>query len=200
MKSTNIFEVEHKVTREQRWARNGHKAAVVWFTGLSASGKSTLAIRLEQRLFDLGHQVYVLDGDNMRRKLCADLGFSAHDREENIRRIGEVAALFAESGQIVISAFISPYRADRALARRAVGDNFHEIYLSADVEICARRDPKGLYAKARKGEIDNLTGVSAPYEVPKTPDLTIDTGTLSVDESLDILVDYVMRNMALSGD
>lgn len=194
VKSENIFKVEHRITQNQRWARNEHKGTVVWLTGLSASGKSTLATMLEKCLFDLGYQVYVLDGDNMRHGLCADLGFSARDREENIRRIGEVAALFAESGQIVISAFISPYLADRELARKAADGNFHEIYLCADVDVCARRDPKGLYAKARKGELAEFTGVSAPYEAPEIPDLAIDTGALSVDESLDMLVDYVRRN------
>jgi len=196
-KSQNISKVEHRITRDQRWSRNRHKGAVVWFTGLSASGKSTLATLLEQRLFELGRQVYVLDGDNVRHGLCSDLGFSAHDRQENIRRIGELAALFAESGLIVISAFISPYRSDRRLARRACGNNFHEIYLQASLDVCEERDPKGLYAKARNGEIPDFTGISAPYETPEAPDMTVDTGALSVDESMDIIVDYVERNVAL---
>lgn len=195
-KSKNIFRVEHRVTQEQRWARNGHKGAVIWLTGLSASGKTTLATSLEKRLFDLRCQAYVLDGDNVRHGLCADLGFSAREREENIRRVGEVAALFAESGLIVISAFISPYRADRAAARAAAGNNFHEIYLSADVGVCARRDPKGLYAKARRGDIGDFTGISAPYEPPASPNLTIDTAALSVEESLSVLLDYVKRETA----
>lgn len=196
-KSQNITRVEHRITSDQRWSRNSHKGAVVWFTGLSASGKSTLATRLEQRLFERGRQVYVLDGDNVRHGLCSDLGFSADDRQENIRRVGELSALFAQSGLIVLSAFISPYRSDRHLARRACGENFHEIYLQASLDVCEERDPKGLYAKARKGEIFDFTGISAPYETPEAPDMTIDTGVLSVDESLDIIFDYVERNVAL---
>jgi bifunctional enzyme CysN/CysC len=163
----------------------------MWFTGLSGSGKTTLAFELEQQLFSRGYQAYVLDGDNVRHGLSSDLGFAHEDRTENIRRIGEVAALFAEAGTIVISAFISPYLSDRSLARKAVGEGFHEIYLSADLAICEARDPKGLYKKAHSGEISDFTGVSAPYEGPKRPDLIIDTGELSVEGSITLLMDYV---------
>ncbi|MFC1673852.1 adenylyl-sulfate kinase [Pseudomonadota bacterium] len=197
VKSQNITKVEHRIDRDERWSRNNHKGAVVWFTGLSASGKSTLATMLEQRLFETGRQVYVLDGDNVRHGLCSDLGFSADDREENIRRIGELAALFMESGLIAISAFISPYRRDRRLARKAAGGNFHEIYLQADLEVCEKRDPKGLYAKAREGVIKDFTGISAPYEAPEAPELVVDTGTLTLEESVDMIVDYVERHVAL---
>ena len=197
VKSKNITKVEHRISCDDRWAKNGHKGTVVWLTGLSASGKSTLAIMLEQHLFELGHNVFVLDGDNVRHGLCSDLGFSAKDREENIRRIGELAALFAESGLIVITAFISPYQRDRRQARIAADENFHEIYLDASIEVCEGRDPKGLYAKARRGEIDDFTGISAPYEAPENPELAIDTGTMTIDESLDAVVDYIQRNISL---
>ncbi|MCK5167493.1 MAG: adenylyl-sulfate kinase [Rhodospirillaceae bacterium] len=197
IKSKNITKVEHRIKRDDRWAKNGHRGAVVWFTGLSASGKSTLATMLEKRLFELGRNVFVLDGDNVRHGLCSDLGFSAKDREENIRRIGELAALFAQSGLIVITAFISPYQRDRRQARIAVGENFHEIYLDASIDVCEGRDPKGLYAKARSGEIADFTGISAPYETPENPELIIDTGAMTVDEGLDAIIEYVEKNTAL---
>ena len=200
IKSTNITAVSHRVAKEARWRANRHQGGVLWFTGLSGSGKSTLAFELEQRLFAQGYQVYVLDGDNVRHGLNSDLGFSPEDRAENIRRIGEVAALFAEAGYIVISAFISPYRHDRRQARRASSDIFHVIHLSADLEICERRDPKGLYVKARRGEIPDFTGISAPYETPLHPDLAIDTGKLNVEQSLDILIDYVEEAFSLPED
>lgn len=191
IKSKNITAVAHRVTAAERNGVNGHKGGVLWFTGLSGSGKTTLAFELEQRLFAKGYQVYVLDGDNVRHGLNSDLGFSPQDRAENIRRIGEVAALFAEAGNIVISAFISPYRDDRRLARSAALDGFHEVYLSADLAACEARDPKGLYKKAHLGEIADFTGVSAPYETPENPDLEIDTGTLGVEDSIGLLIDYI---------
>ena len=197
IKSTNIQAVEHTVSRSMRGARNGHLGGVLWFTGLSGAGKSTLAIELEQRLFTKGYQVYVLDGDNVRRGLNANLGFSPEDRAENIRRIGEVAALFAEAGMIVISAFISPYRNDRERARAAAGDGFREIFVHADLEECERRDPKGLYRKARTGEIAEFTGVSAPYEPPEAADLVIDTGSTPIEESVLALIDFVEREFEL---
>ncbi|MHA1536461.1 MAG: adenylyl-sulfate kinase [Alphaproteobacteria bacterium] len=198
VKSTNIQAVEHAVDAGMRGARNGHQGAVLWFTGLSGAGKSTIAIELERRLFAKGYQVYVLDGDNIRRGLNANLGFSPDDRAENIRRVGEVAALFAEAGMIVISAFISPYRSDRERARAATGDGFREIFVHADLKECERRDPKGLYAKARAGEIAEFTGISAPYEAPENADLVIDTGSLSVEDSVRALVDYVAREFELT--
>ena len=196
VKSSNLTAVEHRVTAPARAARNGHAGGVLWFTGYSGAGKSTLAVEVEQRLFRKGYQVYVLDGDNIRHGLNANLGFSPDDRAENIRRVGEVAALLADAGFIIISAFISPYRADRERARAAAtayGDRFHEVYIEADLETCERRDPKGLYRKARRGEIDEFTGVSAPYEPPETPDLVIDTAATSVDDCTARIVDYVER-------
>jgi bifunctional enzyme CysN/CysC len=199
IKSTNITAVEHRVDKQERWRANGHRGGVLWFTGLSGAGKTTLALELEQALFAKGWQAYVLDGDNVRHGLSSDLAFSPADRAENIRRIGEVAGLFADAGLIVLSAFISPYRADRERARGAASDAFHEVYIDADVETCEKRDPKGLYVKARRGEIPDFTGISAPYEVPRKAELTIDTATLDVPESLDVLLGYVERNFAIDG-
>ena len=173
VRSTNITAVGHAVTREARVGRNGHKGGVLWFTGLSGAGKSTLALALERELFAKGYQVYVLDGDNIRGGLNANLGFSPEDRAENIRRVGEVAALFADAGFLVISSFISPYRSDRERARAARQGAFHEIYVKASLEACESRDPKGLYQRARKGEIPEFTGISSPYEPPEQPELVV---------------------------
>jgi len=187
--------VESHITTEQRYIANGHKGGILWFSGLSGSGKSTMAQELQSRLFAKGYQVYVLDGDNIRRGLNADLGFSPKDRSENIRRIGEVSALFAEAGTIVITSFISPYKKDRDRARVAGGDNFHTIYIKADIDTCKKRDPKGLYEKAEKGEIKDFTGVDAPYEEPENPDLEIDTSNSSIEESVEKLLNYVEKNL-----
>jgi bifunctional enzyme CysN/CysC len=162
-------------------------------TGLSGAGKSTLAIEVERRLFNKGYQVYVLDGDNIRRGLNTNLGFSPEDRAENIRRVGEVAALLVDAGCVVITAFISPYRSDRERARAAAGAAFHEIYIHADLETCERRDSKGLYKRARAGEIPDFTGVSAPYEPPEKADLVVDTGNTTVEESVQAILDYVEK-------
>ena len=194
VRATNVTAEAHRVTIPQRIERNRHSPGVLWFTGLSGSGKSTLAMALEQRLFDKGYQVYVLDGDNVRGGLNANLGFSPEDRAENIRRVGEVAALLADAGIIVITAFISPYRADRERARAAAGDSFHEIYIEADLETCEARDPKGLYKRARSGEIGEFTGVSAPYEAPDQPDLAIDTAANDIASCVDELVAYIVDN------
>jgi bifunctional enzyme CysN/CysC len=191
VRSTNITAVGHGVTLEARTARNGHQGAVLWFTGLSGAGKSTLALALEAELFAKGYQVYVLDGDNVRGGLNANLGFSPDDRAENIRRVGEVANLFADAGFIVISSFISPYRSDRHRAREAAGERFHEIYVKAPLEVCEERDPKGLYKRARAGEIRDFTGIQAPYEEPHEPQLVIDTSVLDVDDAIAELVRYV---------
>lgn len=195
VKSTNIHAFDFRVTAEQRAMANGHKGGVLWFSGLSGSGKSTIANELQNALFRKGYQVYVLDGDNIRRGLNSDLGFEHKDRTENIRRVGEVAALFANAGTIVISAFISPYRADRAHARAACPEGFHTIYIKADLNTCESRDPKGLYKMARKGEIAEFTGISAPYEEPEDPDLVVDTAKNSIEESVAMLVSYVEENM-----
>jgi len=197
VKSTNLTRVEHSVTADNRAQRNGHSGGVMWFTGLSGAGKSTLAMGVEQRLFNKGYHVYVLDGDNVRRGMNANLGFSPEDRAENIRRVGELGALFADAGFICITAFISPYQSDRDRARKAAGDAFHEIYVAADMETCERRDPKGLYRKARKGEITEFTGVSAPYEPPLKPELTVDTDHRSIDDCVQEIVDYVEKTFAI---
>ncbi len=199
VRSTNLTAVEHRVTPEIRAERNTHVGGVLWFTGLSGAGKSTLAIELEQRLFREGYQAYVLDGDNVRGGLNANLGFSPEDRAENIRRVGEVAGLFADAGMIVISAFISPYRSDRERAREAAGGIFHEIFIKADIAICEQRDPKGLYKRARAGEIADFTGISAPYEAPTDAQLVVDTGELDIDSSVRLIADYVSRHFAVRG-
>jgi len=200
VKSTNLTAVEHRVTAKARAARNGHAGGVLWFTGLSGAGKSTLAVEVERQLFAKGYQVYVLDGDNVRRGLNATLGFSPEDRAENIRRVGEVAALLADAGFIVVSAFISPYRSDRERARVAAeaygDDRFHEVYIKADLAICEERDPKGLYARARSGEIRDFTGVSAPYEAPEACELIVDTGAESVSASAARIVEHVEHHFA----
>jgi bifunctional enzyme CysN/CysC len=196
-RASNVRPVEHRVSSRDRSRRHGHEGAVLWFTGLSGAGKSTLAVEVENRLFLKGYQVYVLDGDNLRFGLNADLGFSPEDRAENIRRAGEVAALFARAGFVAIAAFISPYRSDRERARRAAGRAFHEVYVKADLATCELRDPKGLYRKARRGEITEFTGVTAPYEAPESPDLVVDTGGHDVEHCVEALLDYVTRSLAL---
>jgi bifunctional enzyme CysN/CysC len=192
-KSKNITAVDLHITPHQRTIMNGHSGGILWFTGLSGSGKSTLAIALQRHLFAKGCQTYVLDGDNIRNGLSRDLGFSADDRSENIRRAGEVAGLFAEAGMIVITSFISPYREDRKRAQGAAPDYFNTVYIKADLATCETRDAKGLYKKARKGEIPNFTGISAPYEEPENPDLVIDTSRLSIEQSLSLLINYVQK-------
>jgi bifunctional enzyme CysN/CysC len=191
-KSDNIYWSHGKVTMHQRELRNAHRGCVLWLTGLSGSGKSTIATELERELFNLGRHVYILDGDNIRHGLCSDLGFSHEDRKENIRRVGEVAKLFADAGVICVTAFISPYRADRDLARKILTEGrFIEVYVNAPVAVCEQRDPKGLYAKARTGEIREFTGVSAPYEPPVNPDLELHTDKLSALESVAKILEYL---------
>ncbi len=170
------------VTRERREALNGHRAAVVWFTGLSGSGKSTLAHSVEEELHRLGCRTYVFDGDNVRHGLCGDLAFSAADRTENIRRIGEMARLFVDAGVIGLTAFISPFGVDRRFVRDLVGaDSFLEVYCKCAIEVCEARDVKGLYKRARAGEIKEFTGISSPYEEPEQPELVVDTGAESLE-------------------
>jgi bifunctional enzyme CysN/CysC len=190
----NVTCVSHLLQSDVRVLRNGHQGAVIWLTGLSGAGKSTAAMLAEDRLFRKGYQVYVLDGDNLRHGLNADLAFSAADRRENIRRAGHVAALFADAGFVVIAALISPSAADRALARSAARTGFHEVYVKADLSTCERRDPRGLYQRARAREIPEFTGVSAPYEAPVTPELELDTDTLDIEETVERLVSYIERH------
>ena len=191
-KGTNIVWHEASVDRQSRAQQRGHRSAILWFTGLSGSGKSTLANAVNAALFEQGLATYVLDGDNIRHSLCKDLGFSDSDREENIRRIGEVAKLFLDAGVIVLTAFVSPFRADRDKARDLVDvEDFIEIHCAADLTICEERDTKGLYAKARAGEIKDFTGISSPYEEPESPQLKINTG----DQSLEACVDTVLKTL-----
>ncbi len=197
-RATNVIRVEHRVSAAQRAQRSGHRGGVLWFTGLSGAGKSTLAMEVEQRLFQMGYQVYVLDGDNVRRGINANLGFTPEERAENIRRVGELAALFADAGMIAVAAFISPYRADRERARTAAREvAFHEVYIKADLSVCEKRDPKGLYKKARTGEIAEFTGVTAPYEEPEKPELTVDTSKAAIDQCARQIVDYVAKTFVL---
>ena len=191
-KATNIVWHQGAVNRDDREKLNGHKGATVWLTGLSGSGKSTIAVDLEKRLCERGVRTYILDGDNIRHGLNKNLGFSPEDRTENIRRIGEVAKLFTDAGVVAITAFISPYRADRDQVRALMkpGD-FVEIFVDCPVEVCEQRDVKGLYKKARAGEIKEFTGISAPYEAPANAELTIKSHELSVDTAVGKIVDYL---------
>jgi len=191
--STNIAWHHASVDRDARAEQRGHRSAILWFTGLSGAGKSTLANAVNQALFERGLATYVLDGDNVRHGLCKDLGFSDADREENIRRIGEVAKLFLDSGVIVLTAFVSPFRADRDKARALVEDgDFLEIFCSADLSVCEERDTKGLYAKARAGEIKEFTGISSPYEAPENPELSVDTGAGDLESCVNQVVDALV--------
>jgi adenylylsulfate kinase len=188
------FIITHEgiITREDRQTLNGHRSAIVWFTGLSGSGKSTLATRLEEMFFKRGLKTYILDGDNIRVGLNRDLGFTAKDREENIRRIGEVAKLFVDAGIIVITAFISPYKKDREFVRSLVGENeFIEIYVKCPLEICGQRDVKGLYEKAKQGMIKNFTGIDDVYEEPDDPEIVLETNKMGVDEGVRTIVSYL---------
>lgn len=199
-RSQNITWSEGEITAADRARRDGHRGAVVWLTGLSGSGKSTLARALERELFARRVRVYVLDGDNVRYGLNANLGFSPEDRAENIRRVGEVARLMADAGVVTLSAFISPYRADRRRARaiaREDGCVFVEVYVDAPIEVCERRDPKQLYKKARAGEIRQFTGIDAPYEVPEAPEIVVHTADQSVAESVAAILDGLLPRLAL---
>lgn len=200
-KSRNVVWHQHKVTKTQRANQKAQKPCVVWLTGFSGAGKSTLANALEQRLLQRGYHSYLLDGDNIRHGLNQDLGFSREDRVENIRRIGEVATLFVDAGLIVISAFISPFRADRALVRALVQEGeFIEVHLQASLEACERRDPKGLYAKALAGMIQDFTGIDSPYEPPERPELVLDTEHNPVEVCLDRLLGYLTERRILRGN
>jgi len=187
------------ITREQREALNNHKSVILWFTGLSGAGKSTLAHAVEERLHQMACRTFVLDGDNVRHGLCGDLGFSEDDRKENIRRIGNVAKLFLEAGVIVLTAFISPFSNDRQLVRNMVHHGeFLEIFCNASLDVCEQRDVKGLYQKARDGEIKNFTGISSPYEAPANPELALDTGSLALDECVNQVIDLLKSRALVS--
>lgn len=192
-KSSNTVWHHATVTRQRRSELNNHHSVVLWFTGLSGAGKSTLAHALEERLYQMKYRTFVLDGDNVRHGLCGDLGFSDHDRVENIRRVSEVAKLFMEAGVIILTAFISPFRADRNKARSLIGQDFVEIYCRCPLEVCEQRDVKGLYRRARAGEIKEFTGISSPYEAPERPELIIETSQKDIDKCVDEILDYLVR-------
>lgn len=197
-RATNIQWQELEVSRESRASQKGQKAAVVWFTGLSGSGKSTIAVALEKRLFSLGRHSYILDGDNVRHGLNRDLGFTDADRVENIRRVAEVARLMADAGLIVIVSFISPFRSERRMARELIGQGeFIEIFVDTPLDVCEARDPKGLYRKARMGQIPNFTGISSVYEAPENPEIRLDTSAQSVEQSVEQLIAYLNENGSL---
>lgn len=190
--STNIVWYDFNIDRAFRERFKGHKSRVIWLTGLSASGKSTIASELEKSLFKRGVEVYILDGDNIRHGLNKDLGFTPEDRKENIRRIGEVVKLFLDSGSVVITSFISPYREDRDFVRNILNEgDFIEVYVKCPVEECINRDPKGLYKKALNGEIPEFTGISAPYEEPLNPEIVVETDKMSVSECVQEILDYI---------
>lgn len=198
-KSKNIVWHNATVTRQRREELNRHRGIVLWFTGLSGSGKSTLAHTVEDELHKMGCRTFVFDGDNVRHGLCSDLGFNENDRSENIRRIGEMVKLFMEAGVISLTAFISPMRKDRHRVRDLLDkDEFIEIYCKCPIEICEERDVKGLYKKAREGKIENFTGISAPYEEPEQPDITIDTSVMPLNEAAQTIVEYLVRKSVIN--
>ncbi len=193
--TNNIVWHLHHVNKDDRAKHKNQRPCILWFTGLSGSGKSTIASAVEQKLFELGHHTYILDGDNVRHGLNKDLGFSDNDRVENIRRIGELAKLMTDAGLIVLTAFISPFKSDRALVRDLVQSHeFIEVYMNTPLDVCEQRDPKGLYKKARKGEIKNFTGIDSEYEVPDDAELHINTADLSIEECADQIIDYLKDN------
>jgi len=192
----NIFPFRTKVSRDERVKLLNQKSLLIWFTGLSGSGKSTLAVQLEAMLHHRGFKTYLLDGDNVRSGINKDLTFGEADREENIRRIGEVSKLFLDSGLILIGSFISPYQKDRDKVKELVGDeNYFEVYVDCPVEVCEVRDVKGLYKKARKGEIKEFTGISSPYEIPLNPDLIIQSSEMPIQESINLLLEKILHRI-----
>jgi len=199
MNSPHITPHRSLVHRSDREKLHGHQGVVLWFTGLSASGKSTLSHRVEKRLYDLNCSTYVFDGDNVRHGLCGDLGFSDKDRAENIRRIGEMVSLFVDAGIIALTAFISPFRADRDRVRAMVGqDRFVEIFVDCPLSVCIERDPKGIYARALKGEIKDFTGISSPYEPPEHPDIVIRSDQESFDHATDRVLGFLKQNRMIT--
>jgi adenylylsulfate kinase len=193
----HIIEQEYKISRAERIAKNGHAPACLWFTGLSGSGKSTLANIVEQQLFEEGFHTYILDGDNVRKGLNKDLNFTEEGRIENIRRVGEVAKLMCDAGLVVLAAFVSPYIKEREMLRNLMGNNFVEIFIDAPVEICEQRDVKGLYKKARNGEISNFTGISSPFEAPLHPDVHIQTDKQGIEESAQLIVNKILPKLKM---
>jgi len=193
----HIIPHQHAISKEDRERQHGHKGHVLWFTGLSGSGKSTVASAVERELHQKGIRTFVLDGDNVRTGLNSDLDFSAASREENIRRIAHVSALMKDAGLVVLSAFVSPYQKDRDFVRECVQGDFSEIFISTPLEVCEQRDVKGLYAKARAGEISNFTGISAPFEEPANPELDVPTHETSIEEATAMVVDYINTKIAL---
>ncbi|MEX9885359.1 adenylyl-sulfate kinase [Providencia rettgeri] len=199
-KENHIVWHQHQVTRQLRESNNGHKGAVLWFTGLSGSGKSTLAGAIENQLTSMGMKTYLLDGDNIRHGLCRDLGFNEADRQENIRRVGEVAKLMVDAGLIVATAFISPFQADRQKVRDLFEpEQFFELYVDTPVSICEQRDPKGLYQQAREGKIKQFTGIDSPYEIPQNPELHLD-GQQPISDSLSQIIALLLRNHVIQLD
>ncbi|MGV6829451.1 MAG: adenylyl-sulfate kinase [Flavobacteriales bacterium] len=195
----NIIKHSFLINKEKRNTLKKHNSFLMWFTGLSGSGKSTIANAVEQKLFNMGVHTYTLDGDNVRKGLNKDLTFSPEDRTENIRRIAEVANLFVDSGTVVLAAFVSPYKKDREMIKNTVkSSNFVEIFIDTPVEECEKRDVKGLYAKARKGLINDFTGINAPYESPENPDITIDTTKVSVDEAAETIIETIIKKLEQS--
>jgi adenylylsulfate kinase len=192
MDNKNISWHEGKVSKQHRQALNRHKSAILWFTGLSGSGKSTISVELEKKMYEIGFKTYRLDGDNIRHGLNKDLGFSEDARKENIRRIGEVSKLMVDAGILTLTAFISPYKIDRQSVREMMEDGeFIEIHVHASIEACESRDPKGIYKKVREGKIKGFTGIDSPYEEPDSPEIVIDTEKLTVDESVEIILAYL---------
>lgn len=197
-KSSNVVWHQATINRQKREEQNNHKSVILWFTGLSGAGKSTLAHAVEDRLHSMSCRTMVLDGDNVRHGLCNDLGFSDNDRQENIRRIGEVSKLFIEAGVMSLTAFISPFRADRDKVRALVDEgDFIEVFCDSSLEICEDRDVKGLYKKARSGEIPEFTGISSPYEEPLNAEVVVDTGTQTLDESVDQVISYLKEKAVI---
>jgi len=198
-KSTNVVWEQSLVTRQDREALNGHRSFVMWFTGLSGSGKSTLAHEVEKKLHESGHRTFVLDGDNVRHGLSSNLGFSEDDRKENIRRIGEATKLMTEAGVIALTAFISPFRSDREMVRGIFPHSeFIEVYCDASLEVCESRDVKGLYKRARAGEIKNYTGIDSPYEAPFNPEISVATGSVALDLCVEQVMDYLTSKGLIS--
>jgi adenylylsulfate kinase len=200
MKTSQLTEHQYKITPVDRETNNGHKAICLWFTGLSCSGKSTLANFIEQELFGRGIKTFVLDGDNIRQGLNKGLAFTEADRVENLRRIGEVSKLMCDAGLVVLAAFISPFEASRKSMRAVLGDRYIEIFVDAPLEVCEQRDIKGLYKKARNGEISNFTGVSAPFERPAAPDIHIETSKYSIEQSVALIMDHIVPKIRLEGN